>query len=391
VVYNDTPTQSPGGVAMRHRSHASWKTLASTLGLLVIFSGSGRSSDSSTQKRAETAPPDAASLTAQMRDDLRKALRLNSEAATQDEWSQSGYTPSDIFQNLKDLRRPEAWDSLCQALSTLPAEDLALFQDEIENPVHGEQLSCAPDLALKLKNHWEEAQLAFAQDQMLEQMGREFSAKDEEPILLPSMEKHIDAARGPVYSRGELKDGEIAFTFDDGPHPTRTQRIMEILRNSGIRATFFELGPSAREYSAISRQLVDAGHTVASHSVTHPELPKLPVERAEKEILNGRTMVAQACGVDVPFFRFPYGARNRTLTDFVKSRGMASFFWNMDTLDWKIRNPKTLFENILSELNREKGGIILFHDVHEQTVIVLPYLIEELKARNFSTVVFVPH
>ncbi|HAR43796.1 MAG TPA: hypothetical protein DCS07_14365 [Bdellovibrionales bacterium] len=75
----------------------------------------------------------------------------------------------------------------------------------------------------------------------------------------------------------------------------------------------------------------------------------------------------------------------------VKTRQFASFYWTMDTRDWQIRDPEALYQNTLKELNREKGGIILFHDVHEQTVLILPRLLNELRARNFTTYVFVPH
>ena len=93
---------------------------------------------------------------------------------------------------------------------------------------------------------------------------------------------------------------------------------------------------------------------------------------------------------EVPFFRFPYGAKTPSELPFVQKRGNTTFFWNMDSEDWKIRNPHQLFLNVLQQLDHARRGIILFHDIHEQTVIVLPHLLQELRVRGFKTVVFVP-
>jgi peptidoglycan/xylan/chitin deacetylase (PgdA/CDA1 family) len=74
----------------------------------------------------------------------------------------------------------------------------------------------------------------------------------------------------------------------------------------------------------------------------------------------------------------------------VRKQGKTTFFWNMDSLDWQIRDPHKLFLNVLQQLDRHDRGIILFHDIHEQTVIVLPHVLQELAARHLKTVVFVP-
>lgn len=116
----------------------------------------------------------------------------------------------------------------------------------------------------------------------------------------------------------------------------------------------------------------------------------MPLANAEHNILVGHEAVMTETGVETPFFRFPYGSRNKAIQSFVQGLKMASFYWNLDSSDWHYRNPTQLFANVLRELDREKGGIILFHDIQEQTVIVLPHVIEELRKRHFTTVVFVP-
>jgi peptidoglycan/xylan/chitin deacetylase (PgdA/CDA1 family) len=92
----------------------------------------------------------------------------------------------------------------------------------------------------------------------------------------------------------------------------------------------------------------------------------------------------------VPFFRFPYGAKSTAELAFVTRRGNSTFFWNMDSDDWHTRDPHKLFLNVLAQIDRTGRGIIIFHDIHEQTVIVLPHVLAELAARHYKTVVFVP-
>jgi peptidoglycan/xylan/chitin deacetylase (PgdA/CDA1 family) len=131
---------------------------------------------------------------------------------------------------------------------------------------------------------------------------------------------------------------------------------------------------------------------VGSHTFSHADLPKVPEAHAETEIETGEASVALALGRPpdgLPFFRFPYGAKTPAELAFVERRGNSTFFWNMDSEDWRTRDPHKLFLNVLAQIDRARRGIILFHDVHEQTVIVLPHVLAELAARHVKTVVFV--
>ncbi len=216
--------------------------------------------------------------------------------------------------------------------------------------------------------------------------------RNKERVRLQSEEQHVGA--GDVLFHADLKPGQVALTFDDGPHPTRTARILKILADAGVRATFFEVGASAERLPQITRAVSEQGHTIGSHTFRHPRLTTLSLPEAQRDIQSGRSMLETILGPQhgpVTFFRFPYGARNRPLQDWVKQEGMASFLWNMDSRDWKIRDAQALLGHVAIELDREKRGILLFHDIQEQTVIVLPYVLEALKARGFSTVVFIPH
>jgi peptidoglycan/xylan/chitin deacetylase (PgdA/CDA1 family) len=168
--------------------------------------------------------------------------------------------------------------------------------------------------------------------------------------------------------------------------------VLEILRAAGVRATFFEIGRNASMHPEVARQVAAAGHTVGSHTFSHANIPKVGEAHAENEIESGDASVSLALGMpagQVPFFRFPYGAKTPAAQQFVREQGKTTFFWNMDSRDWQIRDPHKLFLNVLRELDRGGRGIILFHDIHEQTVIVLPHVLQELAERHVKTVVFV--
>lgn len=199
----------------------------------------------------------------------------------------------------------------------------------------------------------------------------------------------IDTA-GPVPRSGNLAPGEICLSFDDGPHPTRTAAILDVLKRDNWRANFFSLGVQADANKSVIRRAADEGHVVGSHSYSHRNLADVPLEAAKAEIEKGHAAVSRASGQVIPFFRFPYGAGSAQLDEYVETRALSSFVWNMDSLDWKIKNEDELLAHIMAELEREKRGILLFHDIHERTVNVLPRVIEKLKDLEVQPVVFVP-
>ena len=110
------------------------------------------------------------------------------------------------------------------------------------------------------------------------------------PAKLETRVVEVDVSRDHVFSDGELPAGQIALTFDDGPHATRTARVLEILAAAGVRATFFEIGRNAAAHPEISRRVVAAGHTVGSHTFSHADLPKVAEAHADSD---GRSRAAR--------------------------------------------------------------------------------------------------
>ncbi len=319
-----------------------------------------------------------------VRQQVRRAKSELQKQVTLGDYHASAYHPTAIVERIHALESAAAWTELCAAFADLPDDELELFEDEVRKPDHASRLPCEPALLRRIEAYWRAAAGRLAEAHPLPSA----------PARLESIAVPVDLGNGGVYTDGQLGEGQIAITFDDGPHATRTARVLEILRAAGVRADFFEIGRNAAAHPEISRQVVAAGHIVGSHTFSHADLGKLPERHAETEIEAGEASVSLALGrptAEVPFFRFPYGAKTATELVFVQKRGNTTFFWNMDSQDWKIRNPHQLFLNVLQELDRARRGIILFHDIHEQTVIVLPHLLQELRVRGFKTVVFVPH
>jgi peptidoglycan/xylan/chitin deacetylase (PgdA/CDA1 family) len=311
---------------------------------------------------------------------VRRAKAELASQPTLDDYHQSPYQPSQIVERVHALETDRAWAELCQELAALPDDELELFEDEIRKPEHQKHLACAATLLARIGKHWKQAETELA------------AAHPITPGKLPSVAVAIDTSKDGVVRDGSLPADAIALTFDDGPHPTRTARVLQILADAGIKATFFEIGRNAAAHPEVSRQVLAAGHTIGSHTFSHPNVARLPEAHAEAEIDSGDASVSLALGLkpgQLPFFRFPYGAKTTSAQTFVQRRGNTTFFWNMDSNDWKVRDPHKLFVNVLAELDRAKHGVILFHDIHEQTVIVLPHVLAELRARHLRTIVFV--
>jgi peptidoglycan/xylan/chitin deacetylase (PgdA/CDA1 family) len=328
------------------------------------------------------APAGAAEPLGTLRSQVR---RTKSELATRKDlrdFRASPFHPTEIVERIHAMESEAAWGELCAELALLPDDELELYEDEIRKPDHARRMKCAPALLARIGAYWKGAERRLAAAHQLPA-----------PVKLESRAVAVDVSRDNVTYDGGLPVGQIALTFDDGPDPSRTPRILAVLAAAGVKATFFEIGRNAAAHPDVARQVVAAGHTVGSHTFSHADLPKVSEAHAETEIETGEASVALALGRrpgEVPFFRFPYGAKTPTELTFVERRGESTFFWNMDSDDWRTRDPHKLFLNVLAQIDRAGRGIILFHDIHEQTVIVLPHVLAELAARHVKTVVFVP-
>jgi peptidoglycan/xylan/chitin deacetylase (PgdA/CDA1 family) len=191
-----------------------------------------------------------------------------------------------------------------------------------------------------------------------------------------------------------LEDKEVVLTFDDGPLPPYTNRVLETLASECVKATFFMVGRQARAFPDMVRRVYNEGHTVASHSQTHPRIfTRLPLTAAENEIDQGRESVTAALGDEraaAPFFRFPGLGRSDGIEEYLAAHGLMT--WSADFLadDWRRITAQQVLTRALDRLDRSGKGVLLLHDIQPRTALALPALLKALKARGYRVVHVVP-
>lgn len=187
-----------------------------------------------------------------------------------------------------------------------------------------------------------------------------------------------------------LRPGEVVLTFDDGPRPGRTEAILDALDMHGVKATFLMLGYAAEEHPALVRTVAQRGHTIGTHTYGHINLATLSQSEAVAEMRAGYDAVAVALQATnrMPsrFFRFPYLAQNGLLRTSVTDSNLIVLGVDVDSKDYYQSAPSEVMQRTLDRLDRQGQGIILFHDIHQRTVAMLPDFLDALKARGYSVV-----
>ena len=193
-----------------------------------------------------------------------------------------------------------------------------------------------------------------------------------------------------------LADHEVVLTFDDGPLPRNSNKILEILADQCVKATFFTIGHMAQFSPEGVRKLRDAGHTIGTHTQNHPlNMKRMPLERARQEIDDGIASVRAALGDDAdtalaPFFRIPGLSRADDVEQYLASLGIQ--IWSADFLadDWRHVSSSRVYELAINRLEARGKGILLLHDIQARTVAALPRILETMKARGYRIVQVVP-
>jgi peptidoglycan-N-acetylglucosamine deacetylase len=191
-----------------------------------------------------------------------------------------------------------------------------------------------------------------------------------------------------------LEDHEIVLTFDDGPLPPRSTRVLEILASECVKATYFMVGRMARSFPDMVRRIHEAGHTIGTHSESHPlSFNRMSVERAQTDIIEGIASVTAALGdgtKPAPFFRIPGLLRADGVERYLASQHL--MVWSADFVadDWTKIGPAQVYARALQRIEADHKGILLLHDIQPRTVEALPYLLKELKRRGYRIVQIVP-
>lgn len=187
-----------------------------------------------------------------------------------------------------------------------------------------------------------------------------------------------------------LRDHEVVLTFDDGPLPPYTERVLNTLAAECVHATFFVIGSMAKAYPDAVRRALREGHTIATHSQAHRILGRrLSALDAEQDYETGAATVAAVLGsrnAIAPFYRFPGLGRSTAVEQYLEARGITVWSADFPADDWTHISAEQITARALARLERKGRGILLLHDIQPATAKTLPGLLRELKARHFKIV-----
>jgi peptidoglycan-N-acetylglucosamine deacetylase len=185
-----------------------------------------------------------------------------------------------------------------------------------------------------------------------------------------------------------LADGEVVLTFDDGPLPATTSRVLDALAAEGVLATFFMIGRNALANPEMARRVVCAGHTLANHTLSHPwTMRERSTAAGIREITEGQDAIQQAAGRRIaPFFRFPGFADTPELLSELARRGDSVWGTDLWASDWNPMAPERQLALLMGRLRRLRKGIILMHDIQPQTARMMPLFLQSLRAEGYRVV-----
>jgi peptidoglycan/xylan/chitin deacetylase (PgdA/CDA1 family) len=191
-----------------------------------------------------------------------------------------------------------------------------------------------------------------------------------------------------------LADHEVVLTFDDGPLPPYTDRVLAALAAECVKATYFMVGSMANAYPDAVRRVYNDGHTIGTHSQHHLyTLASMSPENAAREISDGFASVGGALGdpkAVAPFFRFPGLLRVSSVEKYLAAHSIMTWSADLDADDWRKIGAAEVMHRALSRLEARGRGMILLHDIQPATALMLPALLKELKRRGYRIVQVVP-
>lgn len=176
------------------------------------------------------------------------------------------------------------------------------------------------------------------------------------PWLRSAPPRHIK----DLVAAAEMVPRAIALTFDDGPDPAITPRLLRVLASRGARATFFMCGLAARRHPDIVRAVASEGHSIGAHGWDHRPVSSLPPAEWERQIVQPLDVLGELVGRRVRWFRPPWGAVEGSTVEALRRRGIATVLWSAEGLDWHLRDAADIADHAQQHLTR--GGIVLLHD-----------------------------
>lgn len=195
--------------------------------------------------------------------------------------------------------------------------------------------------------------------------------------LAATLPRRLFMTRGPSDGR------TVCLTFDDGPHPVYTPRLLDVLRDRGVRATFFLIGREAERYPDIVRRAVDEGHAVGNHTFSHSDPGSTSARRLIEEVHRTNVLLAELSGRAPKLFRPPHGKVTASKLWRLWQEGQTVVLWNVDPKDYSRGAPDKVLA-WFRERPVRGGDLVVMHDPVPHAIDVLPSLIDEARGRGLA-------
>ena len=198
-------------------------------------------------------------------------------------------------------------------------------------------------------------------------------------LLLVSGIRQIINSYTEATNMQELR--KVAITFDDGPHPEYTPRLLDGLKERGVKATFFVTGENANANPEIIKRMSEEGHLIGNHTYSHIELTSSNRETYKQELIKTNAVIKEITGKDTIYVRPPYGLWDKR---FETELNMFPVLWTVDPCDWCCNSDSCITQRVMKDV--KDGSIILLHDYYDTSVKAALEVVDELKKQGYSFV-----
>lgn len=200
------------------------------------------------------------------------------------------------------------------------------------------------------------------------------------PSSLPSVPP---AGARTSYSSVKISQKVLAMTFDDGPHPSLTPKLLDLLKERNIKCTFFLIGQQVKMYPDIVRRIIAEGHEIGNHTWTHCSLTSRSDAQIRNELKKSEDAVYEVAGFRPHLVRPPYGAVNSRIKDLMFTEfGYSTIMWSVDPQDWRRPGVSVVTSRLVN--GAHPGAIMLSHDIHPPTIQAMPAMFDQLLAQGYQ-------
>lgn len=195
--------------------------------------------------------------------------------------------------------------------------------------------------------------------------------KDDGSLVFHSMDTEQDASY-------ECYENMIALTFDDGPRKATTEKLLDGLKERGVKATFFLIGSNIEGNEALIKRMYEEGHLIGNHTYSHIQLNTVNAQEAYDEVVKTNKIISDITGTQPKYIRPPYGTYSNNL---LMKINMTPVMWSVDPDDWNTNNTQRIVQSVVK--NAKCGDIILLHDIYDTSVAAALEIVDQLQAKGF--------